>query len=238
MIIEVEYRGLKMLSGPGTHPGSGSLNSPGTDNEARLFLQAIEYLNNKENPSMVEVGCHWALWSLLFRNMYPKGSNTIVELSKHALSLAENNFKLNDFSFSSHWGGFFLEESGTYKNKENDIDFDRSLEPDSYVIRDLEGSAVGKELDFDTVIEYDFIDMMHLDIQGSEVPLLKNLSENGRLENIDMMVIATHSTQADELVDKIVNDHKYHKMLTVPFRGDPQNLAYASDGHHIIKRIA
>ena len=228
MIREVDYKGIKMLSGIHTHPGSGILSSPENESEANLFLSQIKNINNKKNPLMVEVGCHWALWSLLFRNTYPNAKNIIIELNKHALSLAENNFKLNEYDFSSYWGGVFLNSSTTFHNKENDIDYDQSLYPDGYKIQNLEGSAVGKELDFNTTVEEEFIDLLHLDIQGSEVPLLKSLIENGKIEHIDMLVVATHNHEADNLIEEIVINHNYQKLFTAPFRG--------VDGHHIIKR--
>ncbi len=209
--------GVKVLTGENTFPGSGPITNDNTIREGYVFTELIKHIKNKENPVMVEIGCHWALWSLLFRSTYSGGRNILIELNKNALCLAEDNFKLNDFDFSSYWGGVFLEDSGTFHNKENDIEYERGS--DGYSCECHEGPATGSELDFLSILEKESIekiDVLHLDIQGSELPLLKQLVKSGKINDIDMIMVATHSREADLFIVELVNSthfevSNYHK---------------------------
>ena len=229
MIKETEYCGIKILTGIHTHPGSGDLHSSTTKWETDLFLNSIEQIQNKENPVMVEVGCCWALWSLLFRKKYPGGKNILIELNKHFLQLAKDNFALNEYNYSCHWGGFFLDSSCTYVNKEKDIDYDQSLYPDGYKIKDLKASAVGPELNFWKCVNEEFIDLLHMDIQGSEVPVIKSLIENGTINNIDMLVVATHNEKGDDLVNLLSKDYNFKILFSKKYQNN-------EDGHFILKQ--
>ena len=60
------------------------------------------------------------------------------------------------------------------------------------------------------------IDVLHLDIQGSELPLLKQLVKSGKINDIDMIMVATHSREADLFIVELVNSthfevSNYHK---------------------------
>ena len=103
-----EFNGIKLLDGINTYPGSGPAESSYYNTEILALNQILARIET-DNPVMIEVGCFWALWSLIFRKTHPKGKNILIELGKRQLDVGETNFRLNEYDFSSYWGGLFLE---------------------------------------------------------------------------------------------------------------------------------
>ena len=227
-----EIFGVKIYTGENSHPGSGSAECHLVEHE--MFSRALSLLKDKKNPLMMEVGSFWALWSLCFRRKFPAGRNILVDLGKNQLKVGVDNFKLNNFTETHYWGGFFTKDSGTFRRKNKDIDYENP-----------KISNVGPELDFINLWqkeELELIDLLHLDIEGSELPLLKQLDEAGSpcvlegkmgwmnmFHSIHTLVIATHSFDIHEKVLFILKDNGYH----VPF-----NKLYSplEDGHIIATR--
>ena len=57
-------------------------------------------------------------------------------------------------------------------------------------------NVVGPELNFIDILnkeKLDIVDLLHMDIQGSELPIMKQLEELNLLRNFNNLVIATHS---------------------------------------------
>lgn len=200
----IEYRGIKLMDGINTRPHA-NMEITSHNSESDMFDEILEKIHNKKNPVMIEVGSWWAFWSLSFRKKYPDGKNILVELGKRHISIGINNFKLNNFSETHYWGGFFLGDSNTYSNLESNYYFEKL--PNEYFDENLIGKMVGPELNFVDIYsieKLDKIDLLHMDIQGSEMNLINDLFLNYNFllrDKIDNMVIATHS-------DKIHNDLK------------------------------
>ena len=213
----IEYNNLKILDGINTHPGSGNVHMH--KREHLLFNTVLDKIT-KEAPVMVEVGCFWALWSLLFRQRFPKGKNIIIEFGKRQLDVGKTNFDLNGYSYSSYWGGLFLGDSGTYKNKENDVEYSKVT--GEYWNGELSGEVSGPELDFTEIYSNEglgVIDLLHMDIQGSELPLCllleqKNLLQSGKIKNF---VIATHSTEIHKKILQLLFMYDYVCSANEPF---------------------
>jgi len=211
----IQYNGLKMLAGPSTHPGDGPVEYH--LNEHKIFLNVLDKINNK-NAVMIEVGCLWALWSLLFRQRFPQGKNILVELGRRQLSVGEKNFQLNGWSFSSYWGGFNIQNSGTFKNQEADINYPRN--PYGYWDESITGNLVGKELNFSDIVQQenlDCIDLIHMDIQGSELGLLEYFEKNKVFDMINNIVVATHSVIIHNSVEKILQQNGFEIYESYPF---------------------
>jgi hypothetical protein len=179
-------------------PGSG----PPEDNieEFASFTHLIHLISNKQNPCMVELGCHWAMSSLLFRNIYPDGKNILLEPDLCNLSIGRMNFHLNNFDCDSVWGSVFPGDPST---DPLDSGFVPDLNPRSRPIDFTEG--VYKKFKLQN------IDVLHMDIQGSEFPLIKYLHESNYLNKIvKSTFIATHNIKEHhEIVDILKsNDFK------------------------------
>lgn len=205
------FRGLQILSGINTYPGSGPLSAH--SHEIDLFDKVLDNIDH-DKPCMVEVGCHWALWSLQLRQRYPQAKNIIIELGKRALLVGEKNFQLNNLSYSSYFGGLFVEQSGTYVNRAADLEYinnenDHLVEhiPTIYTDTDL----IGPTLDFISIYkaeQLDNIDVFHMDIQGSEDLVVPYLIRTflGRILN---MVVATHSHDIHANIIKRLTEANY-----------------------------
>ena len=203
----INFKVINLLSGINTYPGSGPAEYH--ELEYRLFNTSLDFLDQQgiKQPTMLEVGCFWALWSLVFRKRFPDGRNVLVELGRRQLEVGRENFRLNDFDYESYWGGFFLDKSGTYKNRQYDIEFPKV--EGEYYCDDLSGEMVGPELNFMDIYRQsslDTIDLLHMDIQGSELPLIRDI--NLLLDKkIRSLVIATHSAEIhQEIVSRLNNN--------------------------------
>jgi hypothetical protein len=197
-----EFHGIKLLSGPDTHPGSGP--PAAHEKEYKRFLEAINELNpEKQSPVMLELGAYWGLWSLVFRQRFPKGSNILIEYGSHQLAVGVRNFQLNDYDADFIHGGIFLEESGTASRASDDIEF-------------AKGGILGRqgpELDLLSLFnDRQNLDLIHADIQGSELKFIEFFIDHN-FHNIlsnKMLIIATHSAKNHLRIRKILGRAGYH----------------------------
>jgi len=168
---------------------------------------------------MIEIGCFWALWSLIFKNEYKSGKNVLIELSKRALDVGITNFKLNNFECIPYHGGIFIEDSGTFKNKEFDILYPKN--PEHYFNENIRGELVGNELNFNDIINQNninYIDLLHMDIQGSELKTIIYFIKNNFINKIENLIVCTHSISIHEEIKRLLlNTHKLH--VDIPFGG-------------------
>lgn len=196
------FYGLRILTGINTHPGSGTIEDHSA--EISMFSEILNHVDN-DNPVMIEIGCYWAIWSLLFKQKYRNGKNILIDLGKRQLAIGEENFRLNDYDFLSYHGGFFLNESMTFHNRKYDIEYsdDENVELIKLLPKINMGGYVGRELDFNEIITNEAItriDLLHMDIQGSELQLINNINVN----TIHNLVIATHSATIHESITNIL----------------------------------
>ena len=220
-----EVNGLKILSGVNTHPGSGSISNH--TSEIEIFSNILNNIDNKNNPIMMEIGSFWAVWSLFFRQKFPNGKNILVELGKRQLYVGVRNFLNNNFDCEYYHGGFNIESSGTFINKIGDIEYnpilDTGVNIDELILNDLELNfkfkdlnLTGNNLDFNKIYrdnKLDIIDLLHMDIQGSELSLIKDLIEYINNRKILNIVIATHSHQIHQEITNILNTSNYEIII-------------------------
>ncbi len=220
-----EINGLKILSGVNTHPGSGSISNH--TSEIEIFSNILNNIDNKNNPIMMEIGSFWAVWSLFFRQKFPNGKNILVELGKRQLYVGVRNFLNNNFDCEYYHGGFNIESSGTFINKMGDIEYnpilDTGINIDELILNDSELNLKFKDLnltggnvDFNKIYrdnKLDIIDLLHMDIQGSELSLIKDLIEYINNRKILNIVIATHSHQIHQEITNILNTSNYEIII-------------------------
>lgn len=209
----IEYKGIKLLEGINTRPHS-NLPINTHDEEYEIFTETLKNIKGKENPVMVEIGSWWGFWSLSFRKKFPKGKNYLIELGKRHLCVGLRNFQLNNFSETHYWGGFYLKNSNTAINIKGNYDFDYN--ENEYFDKSVIGNKVGPELEFIDIysIEHiDEIDLLHMDIQGSELPIIENLKSEfpwilkDKIKNI---IVATHSLEIHNKLEKIFNEFGFN----------------------------
>lgn len=208
-----EFNGIKILSGINTHPGSGNARQHQEEYDKFQHVLSNVATINKDNPVMIELGSNWALWSLCFRKAFPNGQNILIELGKRALLVGVKNFNLNNFTQKHYWGGVFLNNSGTFRNRKADLEYPKI--DGEYFDGSISGNVVGPELDFIHILKkekIDIVDLLHMDIQGSELPLMKQLSDFNLLRNFNNLVIATHSQSIHKEIRNILLKNNFTVM--------------------------
>ena len=207
--------GLTMLNDTGCYPGGKSLgaNKDAYVREKELFDECLSNVRS-EAPVMIEIGSYWALWSLLFRKKFPTGMNILIELFEELMEVGVQNFELNGFTDRVHayHGGIGLEESRTFK----------------YV---MGRPDTGEELDLMEIVNennIDVIDVLHCDIQGSEMLFLETYSNLFDEKVVKNIVIGTHSSTSSRYdlhgsVLKFLEKRDYEIVQDFPM--------LSSDGH-------
>ena len=213
-----EFNGIKLLSGINTHPGSGNARQHQEEYDKFQHVLSNVATINKDNPVMIELGSNWALWSLCFRKAFPNGQNILIELGKRALLVGVENFNLNNFTQKHYWGGIFLNNSGTFGNRKADLEYPKI--DGEYYDDSISGNVVGPELDFIDILnkeKIDIVDLLHMDIQGSELPLMRQLSDFNLLRNFNNLVIATHSQSIHKEIKNILLKNNFTIMEECEF---------------------
>lgn len=218
----IEYKGVQLLDGINTRPHA-NLHISSHEDEHSNFLKILRKIDKAE-PVMVEIGSWWAFWSLSFRHMFPRGRNILLELGKRHLSVGLKNFALNGFDETHYWGGFHLGFSNVYEEVVRDSNYDFPEIKGEYWDRSILGTKTGPEIEFIDVYSIERlneIDLLHLDIQGSEYPLINSLHLNYPWilnDKINNLVIATHAQSFHhELLALLTNIYKFEVVAVEPF---------------------
>jgi len=191
------------------YPGSGP-----PDNHLDERLRFENVCDNIRNPAptMVELGCFWAIWTIIFGKRFPNANLIILEANPDKLAVGLTNLTMNGLSATAHF---------------NAINSDASMSKSEF------GDLV-QNITLDSVFKLNKlneIDLLHLDIQGSELGVHKDIISALKKGLIHNTIIATHSTMIHEILLKdfeLISD-----------RFDIEDLPYQQgigDGEIIIKR--
>ena len=173
--------------------------------EIYSFSRLLAKTSLGKKPTMIELGSGWALPSLVFRKMFPLGRNILLDSSLPNLTIGEVNFRSNystsykqglePFSYSSYWGALFGDMDGAAIGN-----LDGRAYPETDFISNASYPTKRtpfQSLDFiKDIIEpenIDTIECLHMDLQGSEFPLLAYLNKHNYLKDkIKSLFIGTH----------------------------------------------
>jgi FkbM family methyltransferase len=154
--------------------------------EEKVFYEVLKRVSG-DNPVMLELGSYWAYYSLWFRKTFPAGSNYMVEPITEKMQLGQKNFDLNSFS------GIFFNGcmGGEYKDKMTFVDWNND-------------EIEMKQYSVDAIVEKNniaFIDILHSDIQGAEVDMLKGCEQSLNAGKIGYLCISTHGDKHERCLD-------------------------------------
>lgn len=136
--------------------------------EEKVFEEVIRLLSPRS--VMVELGAFWAFYSMSFQQKVDNGINYLIEPDPHALLSGKNNFRLNKLK-----GNFF----------------------NYYVSNELISGKV-PTITIDWFLRTNNIlrvNILHSDIQGFELKMLKGASQYLQDGKIDYIFISTHSNE-------------------------------------------
>lgn len=136
---------------------------------------------------MLELGCYWAFYSLWFATVVKDAKNFCVEPSDEARRIGERNFALNGKTAT------FL--PGLVGESESDFRVSQFMKTNNIT----------------------FLDLLHSDIQGAEIHLIKDIGPLLDERRIGYVFISTHSDEIHYAIQKELIAHKYRIIASADF---------------------
>ena len=200
--LQTMHNGLRIYEGSyyGVHCSrllerTGGVHEP---QEEYIFQEVLSTL--KEGSVMVEVGAFWGFYSMWFHQVVPDARNILVEPQEGCLNQGKRNFALN---------GMEAEFIQAYVGVENPDSRPPTLSVDR-ILRDKDLEA---------------IQLLHADIQGAELDMLKGLTRELAEKKIGVLFISTHSDILHRECENLLNRAGYTVHTSLP-----QARSYSTDG--------
>ena len=137
--------------------------------EEKIFQEVIDNLPIDTEKTMIELGSYWSYYSIWFKKKFNRAKCFMVEPIKINLSYGIENFKLNKLK-----GVFIHKGIGSNSDEENNI---------------ISVDSICKENNIR------FIDILHSDIQGFEMDMIKGCNNMLSKHRIGYLFISTHSNE-------------------------------------------
>lgn len=144
--------------------------------EEKAFHEVLNYIPS--GAVMIELGSYWGYYSMWFQQQIPNAKNYLIEPDPKNLAVGKKNFNLN-----SAKGNFTHAMVGSY-SAENEIFIDWNYNKHAVKQISIDDFAVEHALDF--------IYVLHSDIQGAEVGMLKGCKKLIAQNRIGYFFISTH----------------------------------------------
>ena len=165
--------------------------------QLNLFIDAIEKIESK-NPVMLELGVSkYPTYSIVFNDIFEnKCLNICTEVLKTSLQLASQRFPNGNFIHTYSGNPVHCQES----------------QPSSDDLVGIQNISFKEIL---TKYGVRVIDMLHVDIQGSEVSLLEEMENEGLLDKVDFLFLSVHPEVGDtftlckDILDRNIKDINY-----------------------------
>lgn len=182
--VQVMHNGIKILAGSYygdlITPIIKSLRGHHEPQEEKVFYYLLKRIG-KENPTMIELGSHWAYYSLWFKKVFPKSFNLCCEPDPYNLEMGKTNAKINNYEDI-----IFLQcLAGSENNKEAIFNLDSNpKEQITLPVRSVDNLC--KEY------KIKYLDILHFDVQGHELDTLHGALSIIKSHKIRFVVISTH----------------------------------------------
>lgn len=141
--------------------------------EEYVFLEVLK-ASIRKGATMVELGAFWSFYSMWFNSEVEDAKNYMVEPDKFNMGFGIRNFKLNKMS-------------GNFTNAFVSFRSNNSSKPETICIDD-----------FVKTNHIEFIDLLHSDIQGYELEMLKGAEAFIDQDKIGYLFISTHSNEVHQ----------------------------------------
>ena len=132
---------------------------------------------------MIEAGSYWAYYSMWFRSQIGDARVCMVEPISYKLQQGIDNFRLNGFT-------------GTFHNA-----FVGAVSADQAAFTDWDGTvSTMRCMAIDDILDEEnipFLDMLHADIQGAELEMLRGCRRALKERRIGYLFISTHPGRHD-----------------------------------------
>jgi FkbM family methyltransferase len=157
--------------------------------EEKIFHEVLKII--PDNSKMIELGSYWGYYSMWFNKIITNATNYLIEPDPKNLITGINNFKLNNLC-----GSFTHAMIG-----------EKSIEGAEFIDWDYNKHLV-KQINIDDFIEkngIDFIYILHSDIQGAEIDMLKGCKKSIENKKIGYFFISTHRGTHEPVLEILQN---------------------------------
>ncbi|HVU38026.1 MAG TPA: FkbM family methyltransferase [Opitutales bacterium] len=174
--------------------------------EERAFAEVLPHV--APGGAILELGACWAFYSLWFVTRVPDGKAFLIEADPNCLVQGERNFELNGkTAHRTHaWVGA---HSGRAPNGDPLVCID----------------------DFAVTHQLDRIAILHSDIQGAELDMLKGAERTLRAGRVDYLFISTHGDDLHDACAKFLEERGYTVIASANV-----SQSYSADGVLVAKR--
>ncbi len=148
--------------------------------EELVFHTILERLATTNTPTMIELGCFWAYYSLWFLLQFPTGRAVAVEPDPDHLDVGRRNAELNGLPVE-----FAQFAAGGRSNQR--LALESEIHPGR--VHDV---AVRSVTDLMADFGLDSVDILHLDIQGAELEVLESCAHLVAARRLRFVVVSTH----------------------------------------------
>jgi FkbM family methyltransferase len=177
--------------------------------EELIFHKILDSI--PQGGTMLELGSFWAYYSMWFNTKIPNAKNYMVEPMQDVIRHGVENFELNGLKgeFVQACVGEKSSASVSFKHWDNSIHDIRQISVDDFLV--------------DKGIK--FLDILHADIQGAELGMLKGAAKSLSEGKIGYVFISTHSESLHFECMDFIKKHNY-KIITEHTLSE----SYACDG--------
>jgi len=175
--------------------------------EEKVFQEVLKCL--PENSTMIELGSYWAFYSIWFNKEIKNANSYLIEPDPLSLIKGKINFKINNCK--GHFFNAFVGEKYT-KNLNN---------APTYCIDDF----IEKH-------KIQHVNILHSDIQGFELDMLKGARKSIKRRLIDYLFISTHSNELHQNCTLFLLEHGYEIIASADL-----DQSYSVDGLLVAKLL-
>jgi hypothetical protein len=167
-----------------------------------------EVLKNMPNGAvMIEMGSFWSFYSMWFHKEVKNASNYMIEPDVLNLRQGKRNFNINNFK-GEFFNYFIGKKSEVGSNGEEFICID----------------------DFVLMNKIKFVDILHSDIQGAELDMLKGAEKLINEKKVGYIFISTHSNELHYECERFLKNYNF---ITVASANLDETYSY--DGILVMK---
>lgn len=151
--------------------------------EERIFAEILKYI--EKGSTMIELGSYWGYYSLWFAHEIKNATNYLIEPNHQFLEIGQSNFQIN--GYTGHFIHGFCGQNYRDSNESN---------------------LTQIKID-DLMQELDHVALLHSDIQGQELNMLRDCRYSLWARSIDFLFISTHSDDLHKQCLDYIEDFGY-----------------------------
>ena len=180
--------------------------------QLNYFVKLLDKVNSP-NPVMVELGAAEGLYSIMFHGYFIKKNiphkNICLEMSLNKIKSIENN--IPSAQVIHGYIGKLNEKDSDVLNLKNE-----EIYPKQITLEDIYNT-----------FSLDFIDMLHVDIQGGEEALIEEMNSKKMFDKVKYLFLSTHDDIIPSIHKKCLNILvKSNKKIVINVRDTQSGFGY------------